>query len=197
MRFWFCEIHWVLWIVGSVFASLSILSICLVSLPHIASILLLSNQENVLIAYTCLSFSVLSLLLEQASFKALISNVEGNEWSPSLKKQVFVVLVGEGGIFLRSHSTGWGFLVFVFASIGCLYPDFTLWCVGVCGPCHVHLEIEVCSSTVCLIPLTMLRYKCVTSFHCFEGRLYFHILNVSEIVLVLAFGNILVTMAFF
>lgn len=142
--------------VESVFASLPILSICFIPLSHISSVFPLSNQENVFIAYTCLSCSVLTLLLEQASFKALISNVEGKEWSPSLKKQVFVVLVGEGGIFLRSYATGWGFLVFCF----CLKWVSLSWlhsfrCVGVCGLCHLHLEIEVCPSTVCLIPLTM------------------------------------------
>lgn len=79
------------------------------------------------------------------------------------------------------------FSVLFLPQLGVFILTSLFGCVGVCGPCHVHLEIEVCSSTVCLIPLTMLRYKCVTSFHCFESKLYFHVLNVSEIVLVLAF----------
>lgn len=64
-----------------------------------------------------------------------------------------MVLVGEG-IFLRSCSTGWGiFSVLFLPQMGLFIMTSLFGYVGVFGPCH--LEIEVCPSTVCLIPLTM------------------------------------------
>lgn len=109
---------------GSV-KSFGLLSLCLHHCPSLASTCLSSShipcpsltqsrQDLIPIAYSCLSCSVLSLLLEQACFKALISNVEGKEWSPSLRKQIFVMLVGEGRNLFRVMFNWVGFFSFSF-----------------------------------------------------------------------------------
>lgn len=102
--------------------------------PHIRS------REDLSIVYTLLL--VLHVLLEQACFRAVISNLEEKEWSRLLRKQIFVVLVVEEGIFLRSCSTGWGIFSVLFLPQIYLFIMTSLFgYVGVCGPCHLEIEV--------------------------------------------------------
>lgn len=75
----------VLWILESVFASLYILSRCSLYFTYLVFSPYQIQKIYILLTLT-LGYSVFSLLLEQRSFKALISNVEGKKMVTSIKE---------------------------------------------------------------------------------------------------------------